>query len=221
MNDISDERLRRMSACLDLASDDEGFKRDMREVIDEVIETCADAEAHRYLRHEVRARVRAFARTIEDALRLAKVAHEQAIDTRRVLTRRADEAEEYARHAEDLQEILDEAAPSPVSDADALAATSAVALADQVLVQVRDAQRLIAEAEIAARAAQVATAAEDAGRQLDSVVRTLSDEAPAALLAADEDWDEIDVHGQRWSVRGRVVTKEPAAVAKSKKPRKG
>jgi hypothetical protein len=47
------------------------------------------------------------------------------------------------------------------------------------------------------------------------------DDVRRALLAADEDWDEIDVHGQRWSVRGRVVTKEPAAVAKSKKPRKG
>lgn len=143
-------------------------------------------------------------RELQDALRLAKLAHEQALDAHRILTRRGDEADEYARHAADLQEILDEAAPVPVSGENALAAIAAVERADEVLVQARDAERAIEQARVAALAAQAATTAEDAARQLDVVVRTLSDEAPAALLAAANaipglglDGDDIALDGVR------------------------
>ena len=160
-------------------------------------EVAAVAEAEQDL-----AKIRGRIAELEAALRHEREherAQEQHVAKVREVIRQAtadrERADRLRVEATQLEAVLAEAAPTPVSDDELAAAARAEAEATEALVVAREADAAGTAAIEAMARANAAGGLEEHAERLDEIVRRLSKDAPAALLATVTGIDGLAIEG--------------------------
>lgn len=164
-------------------------------MFDSVVASIDDAQKIYSTLNERRLALKAELEMVEANVSAAATALNRLVDDRQRLEKRRETADRLRVEARQLETVIAEAAPTSVTDDELADAARAEAEATEALAIARDADAAGNASLRAIALKETADAAEEHADRLDAIVKRLSKDAPAALLAGVKGIDGLAIEG--------------------------